>query len=310
MLELAGAVAHPTARLDFALPLGSSLRIDAYLRRASSRSRSRSIRRWISWLTLPSLRSPSTAARSALIRSRRTRRSASAARPARPGPSRRRSPPCTGGSARGRGRAGAAAAPRRSASRPRARRAGRAPTARPPAARSPPPATTRARPGRRSARISGGSVSPWPSSVIRITMNVRKMTLARPSDPPRSRARPPADRPRMPHQPTTIHSLSERPGRERQRREHDPHGDHSAASGSPVASSVPAVPSPTSSTTVQLQPEQDEQQRLQPETMIFQNALAVRRCRRRSSRTRASREQAAIAAARMPNAPTSSAASK
>ena len=54
------------------LYLWRSLGQRAYLSRASSRSRSRSISRWTSWLTLPSLRRPSTAARSALIRSRRT----------------------------------------------------------------------------------------------------------------------------------------------------------------------------------------------------------------------------------------------
>ena len=58
---------HPRLRVPLAF-FGQR----AYLSRASSRSRSRSISRWMSWLTLPSLRSPSTAARSDWIRSRRT----------------------------------------------------------------------------------------------------------------------------------------------------------------------------------------------------------------------------------------------
>ena len=217
----------------------------------------------------PSPRCAARARRSARPGSGRgaRRRSAAAARPPRPAPSRRRSRPRTAGSGRGRGRAGAAAAPRRSAGRPRARRAGRAPTARPPGGRSPPPATTRAPSGSRSALISARQRQALPDQRHQDHDEREEDHLGAAVDVVVIESAAASEiAPRMPHQPTTTRSRRPSPGATGSSANTTRTAITSAASSDADRRAACRPPSPTSlDHRVELQAEQDEQHRLQPE---------------------------------------------
>ena len=202
-------------------------------------------------------------ARSARAASRRT----GAAPRGRP---RGSSPPAERGdadarSARGRARAGAAAAPP-ARPPPRARRAGRAPPGRSPAGRSPRRATTRFSPGSRSARSSGASVRPWPSSVTAITPNVisrisRALLAPRAGTDERGGERDRAAHARPADGDPLRQGVAE--GRRREQRPRHPHRDDARRDGERLQRERRDVELVRELR--RLQAEQDEQQRLEPE---------------------------------------------